>query len=329
MISRNPFDAAEVFRRLRLKSQQILLLTALDQHRNLRRAAREIHLTQPAASGLLQQMERGLGVLLFERHARGMKPTAHGEIMIRYARATLHTFSHARDEMTAIQSGATGLVRIGSVMGAVPGLLIPAINRYKTSHPRVQLTVRVDTSDLLIPALLRGELDAVLGRIPDHSANDDLDIELLESEIMSIVARPGHPLFGRARLKFSNLCGYTWILHPAGSPIRWRIEQSMVDAGIFSSQAILETASILATTALLESTDMLSVVPRDVANYYRNRGMLSILPLKLPISMSKLSIVTHRINERSPAVQSFIKTLGERRTGTGRRKPEKIRRDTR
>src|SRR5450830_185051 len=106
-----------LFRQLRFKRRQIMLLTALDEHRNLHRAAAAIHTTQPAATALLHQLEEGLGVVLFERHARGMQPTPYGEVMIRYARGVLHDFDRAGDEMRALASGSSGLVRVGSVMG--------------------------------------------------------------------------------------------------------------------------------------------------------------------------------------------------------------------
>ncbi len=102
---------ANLFRRLRIKSRQIMLLDALDEHQNLRRAATAINTTQPAATGLLQQLEEGLGVVLFERHARGMKPTIYGEVMIRYARGVLHDFVYASNEMAALVAGAAGLLR--------------------------------------------------------------------------------------------------------------------------------------------------------------------------------------------------------------------------
>ena len=302
---------ANLFRRLRIKSRQIMLLDALDEHRNLRRAAAAIHTTQPAATALLQQLEEGLGVPLFERHARGMEPTLYGEVMIRYARSVLHDFEHAGDEMAALAAGAAGLVRIGSVMGGVPAILTQALGRFKDGNPRVRLSLLVDTSDLLLPGLLRGDLDVVLGRLPDQFQGEDLEIELLEGEPMAVVARPGHDLFDRKTLAIGDLVGETWILHPTGSPMRRRIEQALLEASMAAPPDIVETASILATTALLESTDMISVVPLDVAQHYANYGMLAILPVELPISMAKLGIITRKEKELSPAVRGFLRTLRE------------------
>lgn len=300
---------AGLFRRLRIKSRQIMLLDSLDEHRNLRRAAAAIHTTQPAATALLQQLEEGLGVALFTRHARGMEPTVYGEVMIRYARGMLHDFDHARDEIAALAAGSAGLVRIGSVMGAVPAILTHGLGRFKQENPGVRITVHVDTSDLLVPALLRGDLDLVIGRLPDQFYDADLDVAHLKDEPMAVVARPGHPLCARKRLTIAGLAGQTWILHPTGSPMRRRIEQALQESGLSSPPDIVETASILATTALLESTDMISVVPLDVAQHYAKYGMLTILPVGMPMSMAKLGIVTRREKEMSPAVRVFLRTL--------------------
>jgi DNA-binding transcriptional LysR family regulator len=311
---------AGLFRRLRIKSRQIMLLDALDEHRNLRRAAAAIHTTQPAATALLQQLEEGLGVALFTRHARGMEPTVYGEVMIRYARGMLHDFDHARDEIAALAAGSAGLVRIGSVMGAVPAILTEGLGRFKQQNPRVQVTVHVDTSDLLVPALLRGDLDLVLGRLPDQFYDADLDVAHLRDEPMAVVARPGHPLCGRKRLSIAHLAGQTWILHPSGSPMRRRIEQALQESGLSAPPDILETASILATTALLEATDMISVVPLDVARHYAKYGMLAILPVAMPMSMAKLGIITRREKEISPAMRAFLGTLN---TSLARRRAAK------
>jgi DNA-binding transcriptional LysR family regulator len=302
---------ANLFRQLRIKSRQIMLLEALDEHRNLRRAAAAIHTTQPAATALLQQLEEGLGVLLFSRHARGMEPTLYGEVMIRYARSVLHDFEHAGSELAALADGQAGLVRIGTVMGAMPVILTSALARFKDGHPKVRITLQVDTSDLLIPALVRGDLDVVLGRLPDQFQGGDLEIESMEGEAMAVVARPGHALFDKPALKVADLVAQSWILHPTGSPMRRRIEQALQEASMAPPPDILETSSILATTALLQSTDMISVVPLDVAQHYANHGMLAILPVELPITMAKLGMLTRKEKELSPAIKAFLRTLKE------------------
>jgi DNA-binding transcriptional LysR family regulator len=297
------------FRQLRLKSQQIMLLSALDEHRNLRRAAAAIHTTQPAATASLQQLEERLGVELFERQARGMVPTIYGETMIRYARSLLHDFEHATQEIAALVSGAAGLLRIGSVMGAVPTILTDALSKFRESNPFVSLTILVETSDLLVPALIRGDLDIVLGRLPDSLYSHNLKIEPLEGEPMCVIGRPDHPMMHNRALSISELLDCQWILHPDGSPMRRRIEQAFQVAGIATIPNILETASILATTSLLANTDALSVVPEHVAQHYAKYNMVGILPVNLPITMAKLGIITRSDRDMSPALSAFVSVL--------------------
>ncbi|MBB1624397.1 LysR family transcriptional regulator [Achromobacter sp. UMC71] len=302
-------ESQDVFRRLRLKSQQVMLLDALEKHGNLHRAAKAIHVTQPAATNLLRQLEDGLGVLLFVRHARGLSPTAFGETMIRYARGILHNFDHAREEMAAFAEGATGLVRMGSVSGAVPSLLVPAVARCKLAFPRLRISLLVDTSDLLLPMLLRDDLDVVLGRLPDHFVDEDLDVQLLGGEPMSIVARPGHPLATKRRLALSHLRDCAWVLHPTGSPMRRRVDQALMDAGLVHAPDVVESASILVVTALLEKSDMVSVLPSAVAQHYARFRMLKILPVALPLSMPPLGIITRKRNSHSPALKNVLELL--------------------
>jgi DNA-binding transcriptional LysR family regulator len=173
----------------------------------------------------------------------------------------------------------------------------------------VRISLQVDTSDLLMPALLRGDLDVVLGRLPDQFYDEDLEIEQLEGESMSVVARPGHPLFDLGEITLADLVAQTWILHPLGSPMRRRVEQALQHASLAAPPDIVETSSILATTSLLEASDMISVVPLDVAQHYANYGMVAIVPVSLPISMANLGIITRKKKDQSPAVKGFLHAL--------------------
>jgi DNA-binding transcriptional LysR family regulator len=292
---------------LKISSRQITLLNALGELGNLRRAAAAMHTSQPAASLLLQQLEARLGVRLFDRLPRGMQPTLYGEVMIRYAQGALHEFEHAREQIAELARGATGLVRVGSVMGPVPTLLTKAVLAYKRDHPKVRISIEVGTSDTLLPALLRGDFDVVLGRLPDQGDSQGLDIEPFENgEQMRVVARAGHPLAGSSLLQLADLIGQTWILHPMGSPMRLRVESALQAGGMVQALDIVETASILATTAMLEASDMIAVVPNDVAEHYARYGMVTLLPVELPISMAHIGLMTLRSRPKSAALRTLL-----------------------
>jgi DNA-binding transcriptional LysR family regulator len=295
--------------RARVRTRHLLLLAGLGDHRNMRRAAAELGMSQPAATKLLQQLEEALSTKLFTRHARGMEPTLYGEVMVRHARGVLSDLAYARDELAALAEGSSGKVSVGAVAGAVPVLVTRAIVRVKRDAPRVRISVQVDSSDALIPGLLRGDLDVVLGRVVGQFSSTALDVVPLQGEPMCVVARELHPLRRKKNLTVRALLPLTWILQPHGSAMRRRVEAALQEAGITELPDILETSSILATTALLQATDMISVVPFDVAQHYGSQGFISILPVRLPVNMEQLGLITRRGTEPSPAVRSFVEAL--------------------
>lgn len=298
------------FATLKISSRQIVLLNALGELGNLRKAAAAIHTTQPAASLLLQQLEDRLGVQLFERLPRGMQPTLFGEVMIRYAQGALHEFEYAQAQIAELARGAAGTVRIGSVMGPVPTLLTQGVLAFKALHPKVRIAIEVGTSDALLPALVRGDFDVVLGRLPEQADSQGLDIQLFEQgERMRIIARPDHPLTRKARPSLADLAPLTWILHPLGSPMRRQVENALQAAQLIERLDIVETSSILATTAMLESSDMIAVVPNDVAEHYARYGMVATLALELPLAMANLGLLTAKSRPMSAAVKALLGVL--------------------
>ena len=295
---------------LKISIRQIVLLNALDEFRNMGRAAVSMHMTQPAVSHLLQQLEEKLKVKLFERLPRGMEPTIYGEVMVRYAKSVIHDFDHAEAEIAELSKGASGLVRIGSVIEPVPILLTKSLLAFKADNPGVRISLEVGTSDALVPLLIRGELDLVLGRIPDQLQNQDLEIVFFEmGEHMSVIARPGHRLASKTKINFSDISDATWILHPIGSPIRLRIESALKLAGMTARLDIVETASLLATTSMIEASEMIAVVPHDVAQHYARYGMVTILPMELPTLLVNPGIVTKKSKILSPAAERLVNYL--------------------
>ena len=212
------------FLRARLKTRQLLLLIALDEQRNIHRAAEELHMTQPAASKQIKDLEEMLDVRLFDRLPRGMEPTIYGETMIRHARMALTSLSLAHDDIVALKSGLTGQVEVGVIMTPAMALLPRAIARIKQQAPLMRIGVHLEHSNTLMDMLQHGTLDFMIGRILEKESSAGLIYEELTEEPASAVARNGHPLLSRKNLQLKDLAGQPWILaaarqHPA-PPLR-------------------------------------------------------------------------------------------------------------
>jgi len=294
---------------MRLRTRQLLLLEALGREHNLGRAAAALGMSQPAATRLLQQAEETVGVPLFTRLARGMEPTPSGEVLVRFARQSMVDFRIAREQMAALHSGLRGQLRLGSVPGALPQLLAPALGAYKLQHPRVAVSLLVDTSNVMLGLLERGEVDLVLGRPTERHYEDELEIEQLLAEPQVAVARAAHPLLQQAGITLADLVRWPWILQPPGAPQRSRFESGLREAGLHVRLDITETASTVATTVLLEASDMLAIMPASLAAHYARLGVLQVLPVELPVPVPPIHLVMRRHRELSPVALGFVEVL--------------------
>ena len=292
--------------RTRLNVRQLALLVALDDLRSLRRAAGEIAVTQPAATRLLRDVETALGVQLFERTPRGMQPTIYGEALIRYARGILTDLSEARDELAAIASGAKGRLRVGSVTGAVPGLLVPALAAVRRNRPALRSYVLVNTTEVQIAALRQGTLDVAIGPLPPHEEGTSLVIEALGDEPLCVVARAGHALARRRQVAPAALADATWIVPPPDTALRQNVDALFAEAGMRPPADLIETVSIVATLALVQSIDALSVLPAGLAAYYEERGQLARLAVAMPTQGSRYELIYRDDRRLAPAAEDFV-----------------------
>ena len=109
------------------------------------------------------------------------------------------------------------------------------------------------------------------------------------------------------------------MVYPQETALRPLFEGALSRPDSPDAPAAIETASVVATTMLLERTDMLAVMPRDVAEHYARFGMVGILPLKPPVGLGTVGLVRHADRELSPAAQAFAadvrKLAAARRAG--------------
>ncbi|MEQ4574752.1 MAG: LysR family transcriptional regulator [Gammaproteobacteria bacterium] len=307
------------FNASRLKTRQLLLLLHLYEQRSVLRAAEAASMTQPAASKLLAEMEDMLGVKLFERHARGVEPTWYGQVLIRRARAAMSEIGRAQEEIAALKSGRMGQASIGTVVNPGSNLVPQAIAEVKREYPDILVRVEMDYSRPLVAKLLDGQLDIVIGRILGPEGAGELEFEPLADEPHSVVARAGHPLANRSGLQHADLLRYGWILPPADSILRTRLDSMFLEHGLHAPGNTIETSSLPVTTNLLRGSDLLTALPADAVAPLVQAKMLTILPIELGVRMESFGIIRRRDYILPPGADRILQAL---RTTARRLYPE-------
>ena len=219
--------------------RQLKAFATVARHLSFVRAADELHLTPPAVSLQVSQLEREVGLPLFERRGKSVSLTMPGEYLLVYARRMLATLKEAEDAMARLRGAQTGRITIGMVSTAkyfLPRLLA----RFREEHRGVDMRLAVGNREQLVAMLRDAEVDlAVMGRPPREI---EARAEAFAEHPHAIVAAPAHRLAGRREIPPALLAGEEFIVREPGSGTRAAMEQFFRDARIAPPQ-IMEMAS--------------------------------------------------------------------------------------
>jgi DNA-binding transcriptional LysR family regulator len=296
-----------IARKFRLRHLE--LIAEVYDSRSILRASRRLSLTQPTVTKALQDVESTLGLKLFERTNRGIEPTEYGEIFARHAKVVLAQLRHAAEELESLRVGYSGKVTVGTLLAASASILPDAIALLKEERPAVAISVIVGTYDVLMPSLLAGDLDMVLGRLPAEGRSRALMYEEFYNEPICVVARRGHPLTRKRRLTLKELANAAWLLPLPETALRRQIERAFVEAGAALPRNVIESVSILTNRVLLRKSDCVGVMPYHVALDDVEHGLLAILPVKLKSIEGPVGVILRAPGELAPAAAALLECL--------------------
>jgi len=296
-----------IARKFRLR--HVELVAEVYDSRSILKAARRLNLTQPTVTRALQDIEATLNVPLFTRTNRGLAPTPYGEIFARHAKIVLAQLRHAAEEIENLRAGYSGKVTVGTLLAASASILPDAIALLKKERPGVAISVVVGTYDILVPSLLVGDLDMVLGRMPEQGRSRSLVYEEFYAEPICLVVRRGHPLARKRRLGLRELVNEAWLLPLPETSLRRQIERAFLEASAPLPRNVIESVSILTNRVLLRKSDCIGVMPYHVALDDVEHELLSILPVKLKSIESPVGAILRAPGDLPPAASALLECL--------------------
>ncbi len=293
----------------RLKLRQLRLLLAVENHGNIQNAARELGISQPAATKMIQDLELDFEVKLFSRTNRGVTPTVFGQTLIRHGKLIFAQISNAAQELDDLSEGNSGRVVVGTLLAASTGLLPAAIDILLTARPKVAIKISEGTNEVLMPALLSGEIDLVVGRLPSHRHRDKLQQEKLFEDQIFAVTGNHHPLASKRSLTFDQIKPFGWILPPLETTLRRQVDQFFVGQQQYMPPFAIESVSYLTNRALLQSRDLIGLMPAEVIAQDIESGNISRLNWEVPFGQGPVGISYRSDNSLSPAGHAFKEAL--------------------
>ncbi|ALM54293.1 LysR family transcriptional regulator [Halomonas huangheensis] len=296
----------------RLRYKHLLLISLLDEHRNLHQVAQALNMSQPAATRMLREIETTFECQLFERLPRGVRPTQLGEILVEFAHSALSRLGRCAESLHRHQLGDQGQLVLGAIMGAAPDLVAEAVVEMKRQRPLLQVRLVGETSDQLVELLAQSRIDIAIARYVTALQHNLFDFEPLGNEQMMVVVRKGHPLDGQSVMSLERLLeDWPWILQPVESPARQALEKEFELAGLMSPRDIIECGSIFAALQLVMRSNGLLVMAETVLRDYLEMERVVALPLTLGTTLSSYGILSRRNESLSEPVRHLCGILRE------------------
>ncbi len=208
----------------RATTRQLQVFTAVARHLSFVRAAEELHLTPPAISMQIRQLETLVGLPLFERSSSAVSLTITGEYLLIHARRVLSALKDAEDMIARLRRVETGRLTIG-MLGTAKYFLPSLMSGFLHDHPGVEIKLTEGNRQNLVDCLHRNEIDlAIMGRPPSEL---DTRAEPFAPHPLAFVAAADHPLAQLETVTPAQLSAEPFIMREHGSGTRLAMESCL------------------------------------------------------------------------------------------------------
>jgi DNA-binding transcriptional LysR family regulator len=291
---------------MQIDFRQLRQFLAVVELKSFTAAADKLHMTQPALTRSVQQIEERFGVKLIERGSKSFELTPFGHMLAERARLIEQEFAHIDSEMAALKSGEAGTLRIGTGVSAI-GYLPNALAVFREQRPNVCVRVNVDSMDSNVAALLRGDLDLICTAI-EFPRHPTLKSERLLEIGNVVIASQSHPLADRSTVAPKDLLAYPWATFSNDELARARLGAYFAASELDLPRIGFETNDLELLFAMLAKSDFLASVPALVLDDARARG-LTRLRIKGSFWSIGLGYAHLRTAHLPSALSSFVTIL--------------------
>ena len=289
----------------RLKLKDLDVLMAVVAVGGMGRAAERLHLSQPAISKAIADLEHTLGVRLLDRSRQGVEPTPYGIALINRGTAVFDELRQGVNDIDFLADPTTGELRIGAVEGVASAIVAPLVQRLSAKYPKMTFSIEVGGTAKLCNDLSKRIIELAIARTTG-ALPEDQQGETLFKDSLVVVTAATNRLARRRRIALADLLCEPWTLEPSDTFFGGLAAMAFSGAGLTPPKATIVTNSRNFQNALLETGRFLSIQPAYVLALPRKHRTLKALPVALPHTLSAVQIITPRYRSLSPLAQFFV-----------------------
>jgi DNA-binding transcriptional LysR family regulator len=241
-----------------------------------------------SASERLRDLERALGVSLFERQRRGVSPTSAGLALIHHARLVIRQLDEMSSELGQFAKGLRGRIRVLSNTAATLEFLPPLIGAFLSTHPTIDVEIEDRPSPDIVRAVANGRADlGIVADVVDAAA--ELETVPFAEDRLVLVTPKGHALGKRKRLAFRDVLDQDFVGLPTGSALQVYVDGQAARAGR-QLKTRIRLSGFDAACKVVESGIGIAVVSKIAAERCRQSMAIAVVPLSDPWALRRLRI---------------------------------------
>jgi DNA-binding transcriptional LysR family regulator len=282
------------------------LIVNIGDASSLTRGAEKSHLSLPAASNRVKNLEDHFGTRLFHRNSQGVTLTPSGEAFLRHARLVLRQIDHLRGDIHEYARGIKGQVRMLANTTAMTEFMPAVLSRFLASHPDVTVELRERLSYLVIKAVSEGSAD--IGIVAGKPASSELEYIPYREDRLVLVAPADHALNERTEVAFSDTLAFEYVGLSEWSAIHAFLIQAADKLG-YPFRFRVEVGSFEAVCRMIEAGVGIGVVPELVAKRYAQRLDIKIVRLSDEWSERKLQICVRNLQQLPSFARDLVNML--------------------
>lgn len=289
-----------------MRINQLRDFLAILEGGSIRRAARQLNVSQPALTKGLRQLESELGVRLFQRLPTGVVPTNFGRVLSARARAISAELKKAEEEIGQLSGSQVGSVSFG-VGTAVAIRVVPdAVHRFRQQYPNARVQIAEGLPHVLVPKVRDETLDFAVCTKPTADIDSSLQFRPLFHSRRVIVARKGHPLLGATSI--AELADSHWIgLPPFGtwSSDRW----GTIPLILKNACQLIECESFNALIALIISSDMIAIISQRLLDDPHLRDLIQEIDVQEQLPTFSVGTIFRRGIPLTPTARAMSRAI--------------------
>lgn len=274
------------------------------------KASEQLHITQPALTRNIKNLEESLNAILLDRKPRGVVPTEAGQALYRYAHLILNEAKRAARDVQAIASGRKGHVHIGVAALFSNTIIDRLVVALSDACPGVRLRITEGFFEELVAELGQGKLDVILSNVPPDAVPADVQFEPLLTLRSNFVVGRKHPLACRAQISAADLCAAQWAL------VRRPHVADFLDS-FFASQGFpaltgsVESNSLTALKSLVLTGRYVSLLAEAWVGPEMRSGDIVALPIPGAPVLRQAGLITRGAAEQRPVVLRAVELMRE------------------